>query len=210
MLVISSLNKLWTYMISELPGCETPLAYQELRRAMVEFFDQTEVWEYTPAALDTTVDQTDFTPIITWDAWIKRVLWAKIDNNAVPMDTSYDGVAGMQVIDNRTIRLHANLAPTKASTGSTDLEDGFACKLVLVPIHGSSELPEAFLDRWAEAITAGAMASLMRMPKPYRWSNLPMSAFYAQKFDRAKQEAKNAKIKQQRGVNLRIKPRRWV
>jgi hypothetical protein len=154
-------DQLYPGMAVELPGVEDRSFLRALRDAGRRFCDRTEIWAWTLDPIDLVEEQLDYTLAHEWQAVIKRVLEVRINSEAGVTAGTKGNAQDESLYEftpPSTLTLDDSLEP------GADLTDGLEADVVLVPNLRCDEIPEYIIERWGEAIMAGAIAELKRQP----------------------------------------------
>ena len=187
---ITAYTDLYPHIMPQVSGCDADLVLPAIQRTARDFCRDTEAWRETlwPLALRDTKDQ--YTLVWDYEAEILRIIevrWntedgvdADLKGNPVPaseytLEVNADGEC-------RDV-LTFNTAPTATVSRGLEVD---VCYLPHMDAEGISA---EMIDRWSEAIIAGALVRLMIMPeKP--WANPSLAAFNKGEYDRYWQLAK--------------------
>jgi len=138
-------------------GCPENVQLLAIRLAARDFCRDTEIWQETLSTTSTAdEDEYDLTALHDYDAVIQRVRAVRLDDSETDSDEAdwrADEVGALTFEE----------APD---------EDGLTIEadVVFVPRVSCEDFPTWLLDKWSEAVTAKALASLKAMPqKP--WSD---------------------------------------
>lgn len=167
------LNDILNDVYLEVPGCANEIMKQQLRLTAREFCTRTEAW--TDYVTKSIVANTESYNLNTgYSANIHRILWVKYGTSAT-LDTTSPLAVNQYKLDNEWTLTLLFDCPTA-------ITNGLYVKMALRPVFGgvstdANDLPEWFIDRYAEFLSAGVKSRLMRMPrKP--WSNPELSRHY--------------------------------
>lgn len=167
---LSNYSELYPRMVDDLPGCnQDRIMLNALKDAGRLFCRKTEAWRVELDPIDIVADQAtyDLDTVIEFDAVVLRFLWVKTGgDDADPIPDSYYLLNG-----ETTLEFQDDVVPDAALT------DGLIVKLALLPRLGTVELDEGFMERHAEAIVGGAMATLLKK-KGKPWYNPDLAAEY--------------------------------
>lgn len=175
---ISAYSDLMQLIMQQVPGCEQPLIQQHLQQAVRKFCHHSEAWLEKMQPMDLIEDQYEYTLTPNYDCEVRRVtdVWYR---SADDVTNDHDG-QHLQELDEYTfvrpnvLRLCKNLAP------QADVTDGLVVKVVLVPFlleSGGNAISQDFLNLWAEPIVAGAIETLMMVPRT-RWGNPNLAQYW--------------------------------
>jgi hypothetical protein len=177
MALITSLNDILPHMRPELPGCDEPVVLAALRRASVEFCNDSESYVYRH---DLTVvpDQASYSIALT-NFQTKRIKSIRMVDS---LSTVTDDTSGSYIdVDEYrlstttadTLVFEKNYIPSSAYAGYH-----MALDAVKIPHELTDALPDMYLNEWLIGIKAGAMSHLM-MTEGKPWFNATMAAKYA-------------------------------
>lgn len=189
------LNKysgLYPLMIPELPACSASLILQAIQKSARKFCIDTEIWSETLDSIDLVKDQTDYTISSSWDAEIRRIKELRINTKANIAEGN-DGTIQKPALyeftpEDDTLTLDDSIEPAENVT------DGLEIDVCLVPMNATTVVDPVFLNYWSGAIIAGAMVSLMLMPKQ-KWSNPTQATFYQLQYNKMWTKAKVEKCR---------------
>lgn len=138
-------------------SCPPGPALVALRRAMRTFCERTELWQEELDPIDLVADQADYTLAYKWLASIVRVLEVRLLSTEEVSAGSEGHIVALQFYEftpPETLTLNDQIKPQAAVT------DGMVVKVVLVPKWRVPEVPEWFIDQWAEPLCARAVWDL--------------------------------------------------
>ena len=166
-LELDQLGKLADLMIYRLPGCSDLMVRKELQRVSREFTRATggfrEILTITPEENTYTYDL-----LPSFDATIEMVSTVTMFD-VVVADNLYDVIDGDPV----RITFHEDWFDNAYDAAETADLTGSAV-VMLVPEIGCESFPDHFLKRNGEAIVAGALMNLARIPN-MPWTNPSMA-----------------------------------
>ena len=175
---ISAYVDLMPLVMQQVPGCEQPLIQQHIQQSVRKFCHQSESWIEKLQPMDLIADQYEYLITPSYDCEVRRVVnvWYR---TAGDVTNDYEG---NNLVENdeytfirpNVLRLARNLTPDAAVT------DGLVVKVVLVPFlmeSGGNAISQDFLNLWAEPIVAGAIGTLMLIPRT-RWGNPQLAQYW--------------------------------
>ena len=125
--------------------CPDTVAKQGLREAAHLFCRETEIWRVTLDAIHTSVGEDSYTLPPPTGAILLRVLKVEVDESVQNEDTYEVTPEGVLVF---------TTAPT---TANLDI----VCDIVALPGESLTEYPDWLVNRWNDALVAGAKGLLM-------------------------------------------------
>lgn len=178
--------KLWSefynLLIPELPGCPILLIDHTVRRAAIQFCEQSLAWKYQhpDIAVVTTTDEYSFVPLdqtivhaITYAEFNGLEIKTKADENSVMIYDWRNETGSPEYVFGGATSL--TLVPTP------DLEGTLKLTVVLKPSPTAIGMDDDIFNEYREGIMHGALARLMLSPKkPYTDPN--MATFHQQMF----------------------------
>jgi len=188
-------------IMPELPGIAEDLAEAQVLRSAIEFMDRAHVYQADHPAIAAVTgqggyawapDDADTEVCHVFNVWYEgEKLTAK---NGDYLSDKYDywpDETGTpeHYLQERTDTLILVPSPDE------DLADAITVKVALKPAMTATGIPDDLFKDHREAIAAGALFRLMRMPKK-PWTNFDLAAAYRQAFNNAIEEARH---KQQAG-----------
>lgn len=192
-----AVDQLYNVIRVELPGIPEPILVEGVRKAVQEFFKQSEAWRYTvPGLLDWTT---------------AAVFPALAAGTEIPVGTrvmrvdevkyASDGVALQPIVFKTRQQLDSELSNWEVLTGSGPLrwtnDNDYAPRIVpiatanvtgslkvrviLAPINTLVSLPDFLYYEFEDDFKNGALARLMKIPGK-DWTNFTAAAAYASLF----------------------------
>lgn len=178
---ISQYLELYPMMTPELPGCPDPVKLQALQRGGRQFCERTEAWREFLESIDLVDETVDYDLQPEYNAEIRKIVAVRI-NTEEGVTNGDDGALQDKSLyewdpDTEILTLDDSLEPTE------DITSGLDVKVVLVPYLTTSELPQWFINRYADYLVAWAMVDLMTRPEK-EWSNMVRAKFYQTEYQR--------------------------
>jgi len=172
------LNDILNDVYMECPGCSRTVMQQQLRLVARDFCVRTEAWTDF-VTKDIVADTEAYNLNTGYSANIQRILWVKYGESATEDNTS--------PLDPYLYKLEDEWTLTLLFDCPSAITDGLYVKMALRPQFGGvsdspNDLPEWFIDRYSDVLSAGTKAKLMRMLK-MPWGNAEMSQFYNRLYD---------------------------
>lgn len=195
------------YIQTEVIGCPIPTVDQAVLLAAYEFCDVSGAWNELQDEVLTKVGVSQYDidyptqsiPLRIRDLWINgnRVTSEQMRNLpsiALGTPVSFNSANEFGVV---------TLSPAPA------YEYRMQMRVVFAPARNATQLPDALMTRYMEAISAGAKSRLMLMPK-VEWSNPQLATYYRNQFDAGVHDARNESIHDRASGSLAIVPRRFA
>lgn len=176
MALITDFTDLYEYAHAELPGCPEPFFTQQILQAGRRFCEKSGIWRQDLDPTDLVDAQKEYTlsPIagaVTYDA--------RIDHIVTVRQNTDDGVDAGDIgalINWRDYCFDASINQLEFRTAPTvDVTKGLEVMAVLVPHLSATDLPDWLLNRYAEALVAGAISRLALMPNKL-WTSDKLAA----------------------------------
>lgn len=187
----------------DVPGCPIEIIDRELAITASDFFSRTHLWREDLTPQNTVIDKALYD--ITDCAVVESVQWAKVDNIDLvhtddrlinPEYLSREGRPTHFWIEKETqIRLY----PIPDAVLPLDV------RLILKPARNADGIPDFVYQRWADAFVNGAVYRITRTINK-EWTNPEQSAFHKNLYEQA---VTNARIRDFRNIDLRVKARRF-
>ena len=192
----TNLSDLYDYIVQEAKGVEQGQMLHALQQASREFCNDTEAWKETIDSHNLIADQNDYTLDWDWCARIQRI-------HEVRWNTTAGIAAGnkgaVNSIDNYTFDLPDELS--FITPPSTSVTNGLEVDIIFVPTMQSCELPEWFMNRWAEALYASALSYLLGIPRT-KWNDPVRQSYWSKQYDKYVQKAVAEKDKLNKSGDL--------
>lgn len=163
---------------------------QALRLAAREFCKKTEIWVEDLEVIASVESQEDYMLESAYDATIQRVLRCQVDEIDWPCAVSEDGT------------LTLDPAPSQADL---DIE----VKVALLPGRDCSSFHAWFIDRWGDAVAAGAILRLKLM-KDRSWTDYDGVGYWKDRYDEAAALARSEKLEQRHGAGAQVELEEFV
>lgn len=170
-----NIGSLGSLVLPELPGCDDLLVRQQLGYALREFCRESNACTVENAAC-------------VEDGWCGR-------NRFIPMPSAPQGMIVQTVLDVRAedgrsidFEVQNHPFPRIVTNGLMSQGEKVRVRFSVVPMAGGESCPRWFKEKYAEAITAGAMHNLLLMSKK-PWSDPARATLYAAKYADAVAEA---------------------
>lgn len=182
------------YVLPHVPGAPDVACVQEIRKAAIEFCEQSKVWQSIMPAIGVTALTAEYAVPVPTDANSVMVMELYFRGSRLPpkypdqlkdtMHNWFDQTGEPRwftQLDQDNVRL----IPIPAATESAVLRMRTAFK----PTHEATTLPDILWTQYRNEIAQGAMGRLMLTPdKP--WTNVELGAALLQQFDSAVSKAK--------------------
>lgn len=174
-------------------NCTDAVQRQQLRWAARDFVRETEIWRETLDAVDTVVDQQEYTldQPAGYDTLFKRLLQLKIDDVELALDNVTLDPEGL---------LDIGYKPSVA-------DQEIVATVAFLPLEVCYEYPDWFVDRWQSALVNGTLMRLAAMDS-MPWASRSVKEFerlYREDVSEANSERYTGRINKP----LRVKMRTW-
>jgi len=184
------LSDLYDYVIQETKGaCMEGQMLHALRQSSREFCDDTEAWKETLDPHNLVADQKAYTLEWDWCARVQRIYEVRWNTDA---GVTAGNKGAVQSLDNYAFDLPDTLSFIVPP--STSVVNGLEADVIYVPTLQTCELPEWFLNRWAEALYSHAIQYLLSIPGT-KWYNPVRAQMWQNKYDKYYQRAVSEKEK---------------
>jgi len=181
------------YVVNDLPGCPQPVIVQSLQQAGRKFCVDTEALR-EELTIDVVEDQTEYDLRPTQMTLVHRIFNVEYDGTDLKEDKYVLQEGDTLVLED---------APTEDITG------GLVVTIVRRPMITSMILPVWFMERWSEAIMAGARAELMFQPmKP--WSNPELGTYWDRQYKIGVAQAVREKFTEFKQADTAVKMRNFI
>jgi hypothetical protein len=192
MSMITAYNDLLPLVMQHVPGCESPLILQHIQQSVRRFCHKGESYTEKLQPIDLIEDKIEYLITPSFDCELRRILevWIRTANDVT---NDADGHRLFERDDYTFIRPNI-LKLNDGYKPKEDVTDGLVVKVMIVPYlteAGGNAISEDFLNMWSEPIVAGALASLMLIPRT-RWMNLDLARYWEGKFIEGVTDAKAA------------------
>ena len=159
-----------------------------------DFCIKTEAWIEELDPIDVEDGETEYTLNPKCNAYIHRIIEVRYGTTATDDDTIPLEADDYSLSDDSKIIL--------ADEPEDDITDGLVVTVVLRPIFNDDiDLPDWFLDRYGDTLTAGLKFRLMRMQrKP--WTNYEMAQYYEMEYAKGKAIAVREKYAEYKNISL--------
>ena len=170
-------------VLPHVPGCPVVIALNAIRNACREFCRMSTIWREWLGSLTSVVDQPTYTLLV--DAGTEVVIPTKVryDSNDIEVtarelldhffpnwEDSESGTPTHYLVETPgSIRLYA--------PPSTVISSAIEVEAALKPSVVATTVGDVVYNDWLEAIAAGALSRLMRVPKA-DWSDIKLSVYY--------------------------------
>jgi len=199
---MDTLADIASFMVPDLPGCESGVIVRYLRRATNRFLQDTEVWE-RDVTVDLIEDQALYN-IALADSMVRRIKRVRyIDPDT---DVAKNEFAGRE-INLGYVRLNRDpdslyIMPQKVPT---EAEEGYQAivKVVDVPDITSDILDAEMITRWSEGFRYRAMYELTLL-KDRPWSDVDLANRYLADYLAEVNRARFESLHLDRSVSLRM------
>jgi hypothetical protein len=203
---ITNLQALYPLCLPELKGMipngsgAVPLLDQYLSTTFRLFCRRTEAWREIIGPMNIVSGSNIYALPLIYDVWVRRIIWLRDSGwHSVPLSShSYD-----------LINTTSGSSVVLKQMPSANYSAALILEVVLMPYMYSQTLSPVFLEKWSEAIAAGAKANLMAMPDK-AWSNPQMSAYYQSQFDRFVGEARFDNTHKNKSGITQIQYNQWA
>ena len=188
-------------VMPEVPGAETNLVEDRIKKAAIEFMDRTRVYQADHPALDSVAYQgaydwntgdTETEVCHVFNVWYEGEKLTPKNGDYLADKYDYwpeeEGTPNHYLLE-RTDTLTIVPMPIEAVVGA------IAAKVALRPTLDATGIPDDLFADHHEAIAAGALFRLLRMQKK-PWTNVDLAAAYGQAFTSA---VDAARLQQQKG-----------
>jgi hypothetical protein len=142
-------------------GYPTILINDALRIAAGVFCADTEIWKERLAAQNLVANQKAYTIDPGYSAGIRRVYQTDI-RSAAEVTAGSDG--SLVNMDTAVFSPRTNIITFKEAISATSVTGGLVFTVILIPEFNSNEIAEWIVDRWSDAIIAGAVADICGRP----------------------------------------------
>jgi len=152
-------------MVLETRGCSPALRLQAIQKTARLFCRDTHGWQEELWPFSLVNEQDEYTLVWEYDAEILRILnvW-KLTEAAVTAGTRGDPMSEDLYQLNLDTTKESRTILKFTDEDRADVEKGLIVSVAFLPHLDATGISCAFLDRWAEGIIAGAMATLLKMP----------------------------------------------
>jgi len=164
--MVTELTACYPRIVSELPGCPTPLVAQVLLDVIREFCTESQCWQEEVDAINIQEDVDEYDLDVSGAEIIMPV---RVTLNDGDLDPELD-----YVMSERTV---LKLVATPDADDLAALEVRVALRPCLVPTPATTICTRLFSD-WHEAWEAGTKARLMAQPDK-AWTNIAQSNYWA-------------------------------
>lgn len=169
-------------------GCGSPMAVEAIRQAVTEFCQRTKAWQ-TSAQINFVADQPEYALVLPANTVLVDVVKCLYEdglpispNTETELDKQHSGwrqtkaqrPAFYYLPNLSTIRFVDMPSEAKANAVTV--------KLALKPTNSAADFDTELYDQYADALAAGAKASLMLMPNK-EWTNPELALVNAGIFD---------------------------
>lgn len=180
----------------EVPGCPTEAIENAVRKAVIDFCNQTLIWREELAAIDTVVGQDVYT--LTPPAQGRVVLPIHVAYDEITMleksEEEQDYVDdGWRISTNSKPRFYHCPKPDQirfSRKSDSVITGGIVVKAAIKPTNTATGVDDIIFDDWLYQIKDGALATLMSMPKQV-WYDPNQSIIHDRKFNAAIQRGKS-------------------
>lgn len=175
---MNNVSELYQYMISDLGSCPKNVALGELRKAAVQFFEETEGWTID-LTWDVVADQRDYKLKPKFDVLVKRLVEVSYGEEG---ETSPLDPCDYELVEPLTVRLD--------TAYTTALASALHATIAVVPVlKQEPEIDPVVLDRWGmRGIRTMALYSCLM--KPGAWMNEKQAMRFFNEAKRAKGQAR--------------------
>lgn len=154
----------YSILLPWVPGCPSPVADQELRRAANEFYTRTRAWcvWLDPVTTLDNVREYDFNLPINTN--LVRIEAANVGTTPITIASYRDRLTNPSTTPNATDEVYTGDAKTLILDSTYAAGQSISVFASLAPSRKATGIDEALFDRHAEAIVMGAKARLMLVP----------------------------------------------
>lgn len=189
-------STLFDEVLPEVSGCPQPVAVSAIRRAVIDFCQESFIYSQILDPVDIVADQRRYAFSAPADTDICAVLNLSINGvpyDPIPPDTAAATIPAWMQSDG-SVRGYMEVEPGAVDlfpAPADDLAQGLQVRVALKPTYTADGVEAWLLNKYRYELAEGAKHFLMMMPgRPY--SNPTMADFYGRRFFNAKTDAKAA------------------
>lgn len=209
------IQDLFTYILSEIPGCPDSQVIQAIRASAIELCVETHCWSdvLDPIPLQDGVSEYDVdAPNGARVVTVREVWTANQQLQPVDMIALQERVPNWQSATS-SIPTYYNTTSEPSvlrvyPIPNSDAAAYLTIRAAFAPTLAATTLPDSMLNKYLETVVAGALSRLMFAPSK-SWSNPQLAAYYSGEFSKGVVRAKTDTIHEKTQGSLTVKPIRF-